>query len=137
MNTMNEVFGEVVHAYSRAQAIEDGILIDVTEAAKEALFVVPVALSLAAWTDCVKWTDKDGQRQPHQDEDWRLWDVLFMANLAVARNRLGLGWTLKFLVSRIPRGGKAWRPRLVDLVCAIGPGDSGEPVITIMLPGEN
>jgi hypothetical protein len=44
---------ELIHRYSRAQAIADGVLIDVSEATKEAGFKFPVALTAAAWAQCV------------------------------------------------------------------------------------
>lgn len=54
-----EVFGEVISSYSRKQAIEDGVLIDVTEAANQLGFRVPVAMTSAAWGDCVEWSESD------------------------------------------------------------------------------
>ena len=36
---------------SRAQAIEDGVLVDVSDIAKEAGFRYPVALTSALWAD--------------------------------------------------------------------------------------
>lgn len=44
---MLELFGEPIYIYTRKQAIEDGVLIDVTETAKEAGFKVPVAVTCA------------------------------------------------------------------------------------------
>ena len=44
---------DLIHRYSRADAIRDGVLIDVTEAAREAGFKLPVALTAAAWGKCV------------------------------------------------------------------------------------
>lgn len=38
---------------------------------------------------------------------------------------------------RVPRGGKARMPRKTTLHMNIGPGDAAEPVITLMLPGED
>ena len=35
--TMNDVFGPVIFSYSRSQAIEDGVLVDVTETASRAM----------------------------------------------------------------------------------------------------
>ena len=52
---LRELFGEVIYAYTRAEAIADGVLIDVTETAKEVGFRLPVALTAAAWADCVAW----------------------------------------------------------------------------------
>ncbi len=76
---MTEFFGEVISTYSRAQALEDGVLVDAGEMAREASFRFPVAVTAAAWADCVAWTDADSARQVHQDPSARLWDVLFMA----------------------------------------------------------
>jgi hypothetical protein len=40
---------DLIHRYSRADAIRDGVLIDVTPTAREAGFRFPVALTSAAW----------------------------------------------------------------------------------------
>lgn len=135
MNAMNEIFGEVIHAYTRAQAIKDGNLVDVSETAARAGFRVPVALTHAAWADCVEWSEEDSRRQTHQDESGRLWDVLWMAFLG-ARRAAGRQ-AFVFELSRVPRGGRGMRPRLARLVCHIGPDGQGEPVITISMPGED
>jgi|GEM_PF-3971997 len=37
-DTLAEVFGQSIYIYTRAQAIEDGVLVDVSETAKEARF---------------------------------------------------------------------------------------------------
>lgn len=135
MNNMSDIFGEVIYSYTRKQAIEDGHLIDVTEVAKEAGFRTPVAITRAAWVDCVEWSETDSRRQTYQDEAGRLWDVLWMAMNAARR---GTGTQrLVFALYRVPRGGRGVRPRLVKLVAHIGPGDNGDPVITISLPGED
>ena len=42
---MEDIFGECISAYSRAQAIEDGILVDVTRTASEAGFKWPTAIT--------------------------------------------------------------------------------------------
>jgi hypothetical protein len=41
--------GDLVHRYTRADALRDGVLIDVTETAREAGIRWPVALTCAAW----------------------------------------------------------------------------------------
>ncbi|MBT9596654.1 MAG: hypothetical protein IV094_11770 [Vitreoscilla sp.] len=126
------VFGEPIHVYSRAQAIADGVLIDCTEVAKEAGFRIPVAMTHAAWVDCVEWSDEDSRRQAHQDQAGRLWDVIWMASLAARRG----GAQASFDLYRLPRGGRGVTPRLVTLSMVCGPGDRGEPVITILQLGE-
>jgi hypothetical protein len=71
-------FGPVIHSYSRAEALEDGALIDVTSMAREAGFRIPVALTRAVWESYVTVPPK----VVAQDEPGRLWDILWMASLA-------------------------------------------------------
>jgi hypothetical protein len=120
---------DLIHRYTRAQALEDGVLVDVTETAREAGFRVPVALTQTAWADCVHWTEEDSARVVHQDESGRLWDVLWMARLAAGAGRGGDRTSFK--LHRVPRDGKTGEPMPVTLLLDIGPGDEGEPVITI------
>jgi hypothetical protein len=125
--------GVIIFGYSRAQAISDGVLVDVSFMAREAGFTVPVAMTSAVWSDCVEWSDEDSRRQTHQDESGRLWDVLWMAHLAARRAQ---GRTIAITLHRVPRGGKGRMPGKVTLHMHIGPDDAVEPVITFMMPGE-
>lgn len=124
----------IIHSYTRADAIADGVLIAVTSEACEAGFKVPVALTAEVWNDSVKWTDEDSKRQVLQDEAGRLWDVLWMAFVAARR---ATGDRVSFQLYRVPRGGRGCRPRLTTLQLHIGPGDELEPVITVLLPGQD
>lgn len=133
-NTCEPGFGNFIYAYTRAEAIADGTLVDVTEMAREAGFRIPVAMTAAAWGDCVAWSDADSERQTHQDESGRLWDVLWMASLAARRAQ---GERVPFQFYRVPHGGRATWPRLTTLHLRVGPGDTGEPVITILTPSED
>ncbi|TDC34242.1 hypothetical protein E1211_17915 [Micromonospora sp. 15K316] len=127
---------EIIHAYTRAQALADGALVDAGPMAREAGFAAPVALTRAAWEDCVGWGDADSERKGTvQDEKGRLWDVLWMAISAARRNRGGD--RVPFRLVRVPRTGTGRQPRLVELTLTIGPGDNGEPVFTIMEPHES
>lgn len=132
--TYNTKWNELVHRYTRAQAIADGLLIDVSTMAKEAGFRIAVALTAHVWADCVEWTDADSIRQVTQDEAGRLWDVLWMANIAARRAQSD---RVIFELFRVPRGGRGQRPRRTTLQMHIGPGDEAEPVITIMALGED
>ena len=128
-------FGEPIHTYTRAQALADGALVDVTRTAADARFRVPVALTRSAWSHAVEW---DGERPELQDEEGRLWDVVDMAGHAV-RQAPG-EQRITFKVLRIPNEdrGRRWNDaELIELQLHIGPGDAGEPVITIMTPGED
>jgi len=134
--TMTDIFGPVVSSYTRIQAIEDGVLVDVSEMAQEAGFKHPVALTRAVWEDCVAWDEDDNNRQTYQDESGRLWDIVFMLFFAIKSSRNNHSEML-YKLRRVPRGGKGHLARDVTLKSHIGPGDNGEPVITIMLPHED
>ncbi|WP_424858453.1 DUF6573 family protein [Streptomyces sp. SAI-170] len=129
--------GEIIHAYTRAQALADGVLVAVeADVAREAGFRVPVALTSAVWEGCVAWHEGDSERQVPQDEKGRLWDVLTMCRVAIRRSG-GDGDRVTVGLRRVPRDGRTQQARPVQLVCVIGPGDQGEPVITIMEPHED
>lgn len=134
----DNLFGPLISSYSRAQAIADGALIDVTETAFEAGFQWPVAISRRAWEDCVDWSAEDSARQIPQDVDGRLWDVLWMAWVKVRCSlQARVGEPLLYGLRRVPRGGRGRLARLVTLKLLSGPGDHGEPVFTIVLPDED
>jgi hypothetical protein len=116
----------VIFSYCRAQAIEDGVLVDASKLAAEAGFRYPVALTYAAWVECVRVNPCD----KCQDECGRLWDVLTCLRLA-ARNESGS--SVKFSVL-VKRDSKMVR---VQLKSICGPGDNHEPVVTVMLPEED
>ena len=125
---------DVIDRYTRAQAIEDGVLVDLSavhgQLVKEAGFRWPIAMTATAYAETVQ---EVGQPLPEgQDVNGRLWDVL---------------WLLKVAIRRLPQGDdrlhfavQVWqgeKHRLVRLWSVCGPGDDAEPVITVMLEGED
>jgi hypothetical protein len=59
-----------------------------------------------------------------------------MAQHAIRVNRGG-GDRLRFPLYRVPRDGKSTEVAITTLQLIVGPGDQGEPVITILLPDED
>ena len=53
MNSLTEIFGEPISTYTRAEAIEDGVLVDVSETAAEAGITFPVAITRRLWTEWI------------------------------------------------------------------------------------
>src|SRR5689334_11102095 len=66
---------EVIHTYSREDAIRDGVLVDVTPIAEEAGFKVPIALTSSVWSR-LEPSERDAQLG--QSIEGRLWDVLMV-----------------------------------------------------------
>jgi hypothetical protein len=62
---------DLIHRYSRADAIRDGVLFDVSATAREAGIRFPVALTRAVWERCVFVPPG----VLFQDEAGRLWEV--------------------------------------------------------------
>jgi hypothetical protein len=93
-------------------------------------------VTAAAWEECVAWSESDSDRQTHQDQSGRLWDVLFMAAYA-ARANAEAGSELRFELYRVPRDGHSTEAELATLKLIVGPGDNAEPVMTILLPNDD
>jgi hypothetical protein len=121
---------DLVHRYTRAQAVEDGVLIDVSTVASEAGITYPVALTRAAWERCVAVPPG----VECQDEVGRLWDVLWLLRLAIGQS--GGGPKVRFGV-HVRNDNREGTPPLVRLKAVCGPGGQGEPVVTVMGPEED
>lgn len=124
---VTDLFGEMVYSYTRQQAIEDGVLIDVSTMAQEAGFRLPVAITAGVHS----MIEDIPASKSYQDYAGRLWDVLYMASISARRTNRDKN---EFLYELIMHHG---RKTYVTLKCVIHGGDNGEPVITIMLPNED
>lgn len=131
----SSLFGDVVYAYTRANALADGELVDVSESSKMAGFRLPVAVTRSVWERYVSWADADSDKQVYQDESGRLWDIVWM--LRVALNGFKDKSAMQYRLYIVPRDGSSRRPKLTTLKAIIHCGDEGEPVITVMLPNED
>jgi hypothetical protein len=102
------------------------VLIDVSVVAGEAGIRYPAALTAAAWGRCAAVPPG----VICQDEAGRLWDVLYLLRLAIGRSDGGP--VVRFAV-RVRNDSREGKPPLVKLKALCGPGDRGEPGITLML----
>ena len=135
-NAVSPEFGPVIHTYTRAQAIEDGVLVDVSDTAREAGFRIPVALTRTVWERLVALPDG---YQGWQDERGRLWDVVWMAHHYARRVSDRDRVTMCVRVRDIRKDGRdsARAPRRHFPVVALSGGDAGEPVITVLFPEDD
>ena len=116
---------------NRARALESGDLVDAGDMAVEAGFTMPVALTAAAFSDCVQWSREDSRRQLVQGDNARLWHVLQMAGQAFLLIQ-DLSEGILFPVHRVPRDGHSTDVQEVALQAVIET-DRGEPAVTIRL----
>lgn len=127
---MNELFGSIVHSYTRADAIADGVLVDLTAAYPEEcrLYRYPVACTAAVWS----LVDQAVTNRRHfNDEAGVVWDILYMSQKGIIARPDAQ--TVLFQVVITGSGKK--KIHTMKAVC--GPGDNLEPVISIMLPSED
>jgi hypothetical protein len=126
----SDLFGEVIHSYTRAQAIEDGVLIDLSALAPEVCrqhYTAPVACTAAVWA-IVDRAVKNPRWM--NDVNGVVHDVLWMSRVSGARLD---GFTKIFQV--IIKG--AGRKSTFTFKATMGPDESGTPCFTIILPEED
>ncbi len=120
----------IIFSYTRAQAITDGVLIDVTAQAAEVGFKVHTVVTDHLYNSYV--VPPAGLEGDGQSVEGRLQDLLFRTLLAAKTIKDSDRAEFDVLFLMAPgRWGTA------HVVAAIGPGDQGEPVLTIMLPEDD
>lgn len=119
----------IIYSYTRKQAIADGVLVDVTKTAAEAGFRLGVAMTSTVWEGYVSVPPGLGD----QDEDGRLWDILWMLSVAIHGTKTQSSeLNYQVLVKNDKTG-----PKPVTLKAVIGPDDDRRPCLTIMMPDED
>lgn len=131
----NSLFGEVIHSYSRTEAIEDGVLVDLRqgdldEVVSNAGIKYPIAATAEVFSECIGLTK--AATRAGSDVKGRLWDVLWMLKHAIRRSTSTTEILFDVLVIR-----DRVRPTRTRLKAVCGPGDNMEPVITIMFPEQD
>lgn len=116
---------EVISVYTREQAVDDGMLIDVTELAQEAGIKLPTVVGHELYYGYIDHNE-DGQ-----STRGRLWDVLMMFSFAVKLGRIQ-GSCGTYTVLFVTKGQR----ENVEIWAEVGPGTYGEPVLTLCLPCE-
>lgn len=124
----------VIFSYTRKQAIEDGVLVDLTEWAKETGFRIPVACTSAVWHEYV--VPPTETRSLGQSERGRAHDALWMLYTSIRASKRN-GEADDRLLYKVIFLQAPDRQETVTLKAICGPGDHGEPVMTIMEPSED
>jgi len=121
---------EVIHTYTRKDALQDGNLYDVTELGRLAGFSVPVAVTALVHGICrLRQTPGDGQV-----DRWYLRKVIQLARLHASyernRNSREFLFEVSFLDTDQERHAEQFK-------CVLGPDDDGLPCVTIMIDWED
>jgi hypothetical protein len=133
MNDENPFEGApVIFSYTRAQAIEDGVLVDLTAWAKETGLRIPVACTSTVWHGYI--VPPKGTKELGQSERGRVHDVLWLLNVAIRADRDAPRDQIRYRVLFLQAPSKTEE---VTLKAHVGPGDDGEPVVTIMRQDED
>jgi hypothetical protein len=112
----DQPFGPVIFSYTRKQAIEDGVLIDVTELARQEGFVLHTAITCGLYAAVA-------QGLPESERGTLIAGLLRM---------------LRCQIRAVPNSDRLdFKFGSIDAWALCGPGDDGEPVLTVMLEGED
>jgi hypothetical protein len=117
----------LIHSYTRTQLIEDGLLVDVTETAKEAGFLCPVAVTVGVWA-LIEDIPPDNWETPSVQD--RLRRVLQWGVRHAQHNRDQSVLLFRVLLRNDDNP-------FATLKLVAGAGDRGELVVTVMLPDED
>jgi hypothetical protein len=129
-------WGKPIYVYTRAQAIADGVLVSLAKAdnpelgalCEEAGFRAPIAMTCEVFAECIELTP--AAQRACNDVKGRLWDVLSMLRHAMRRRQPEFLFSVNVVRQSV-------QPTWTQLKCILGPGDDGEPVITIMWPEQD
>lgn len=120
----------LVYSYSRAQAIADGVLVDVTVQAKETGFKLHTVVTDNLYHRYM--VPPAGLEGEGQSAEGRLHDVLWMVLAAARKQPNGSRVETDVLFLMAPG-----RQEKIRVIAVVGPDDEGQSVLTIMLPGDD
>lgn len=119
----NSTFGDLVYSYTRKDAINDGVLVNLSK--------FPVTRAYWSRNLCctaIVWAIIEEANKTGSDLDGVLHDIYWIAKTAISRgNREDDSASFRVAIGN----------RDFDLRLHIGPGDHAEPVLTLMLPHED
>jgi hypothetical protein len=125
---MENIFGDIIYSYSREQAIEDGVLVNLPEHITRQYFKFPVAITSSVWHLIEMAIDN----LQHQNSlEGVLCDILWMSQRGITKRIDESQHLFQVIITGV---GKK-RNHTLKIMCH--PGDQGEPVLTVMMPEED
>jgi len=118
----------LIYTYTAKQAVEDGILYEVGNIAKEAGFIIQVRITCGVY-ELVN--PKEQAKSSGQSYKGRLWDVLNMARLAIKKSNDDNFASFEVIF----QDGEPGKQNIVTMWAL--PDTTSGPAIHILLPSEN
>lgn len=127
---MHQLFGEVIYSYLRSDAINDGVLVDLSAICPEEcrLYRYPVACTAAVWSLVEQAANS---RKYYNSIAGVVWDIVYMSQKGIVARPDEQTAIFRVIIT----GTGKRRTHTLKAVCE--PGDDLAPVITIMLPEED
>lgn len=133
----------IISMYTRQQAIEDGVLVDVSERMPEYHLRIPVALTRAVWDEYVT-PDTRSVSWSAQSIEGRLHDTLFLLAGPLRYVLKSQKWIDKFnrdgqvtFYYKVGYVLKEKQNRTIQLKVVLSLDENYRPVVTVMKPGED
>ena len=120
---------EPIYSYTRSQALEDGVLVDLNQwiPIEESGYKHPIACTSTVFAIIKQAVEN---RKYYNDYKGVVWDILWMSRAMPIEK-----WTTGQLFKVSIRG--VGQRSVFTLKIECSGGDNGEPVLTIMLPDED
>ncbi len=126
--------GPIIFSYTRKQAIEDGVLVDLTRPGYRRVLAMEGCKLHTAMTGTAfaATVGSPNERSTHAE----LWDTLCRLGRVLRAMRVA-SLSLSERSDRVTFTAPGVDDKPVSMWALCGPGDDGEPVLTIMLEGED
>lgn len=127
---MNDIFGPVIYSYTRADAINEGVLISLSDRFPDLcrIYRYPIACTAAVWS----LVEKAFSCREHVDSiEGVVWDILYMSQKGIVARPDESTVLFDVIVTGV------CRKNLHRLKAVCHAGDHLEPVVTLMLPDED
>ena len=123
----DQPFGPIIFSYSRSQAIEDGVLIDVTREARRLGFSLHTVMTCGVIGELVEMIRRRKPEDLIKYPIEKIKSAAITAALDMLRDKIA-ATPKESMTDRMD-----FKAGDVELWSLIGPGDNGEPVLTVML----
>ena len=134
---IDSIFENIIYSYTRTQALEDGVLVDVSLMAAEACINWPMAVTRRLWEEVIV-PSSEGREQAGQSEEGRLWDTLWLLRSIFAKQLRPQTAEENIIIYKVYYVmGSRNKLRPISIKCVLAGDDNGSPCLTLMLPEED